>query len=74
MYVDKSTRTKNGNSYTRTLLRRSIWKDGKCTKETVANISDCTEEEIAVIKTALKKRKLCWLWPMSMSWSICARG
>ncbi len=57
MYVDKSTRTKNGNSYTRTLLRRSIWKDGKCTKETVANISDCTEEEIAVIKTALKKKE-----------------
>ena len=57
MYVDESTKTENGRSYTRSLLRRSIWKDGKCTKETVANISDCTEEEIAVIRVALRKKE-----------------
>lgn len=57
MYVDSSTTKKNGNSYTRHLLRTSFRENGKVKHKTIANISDCSEEEIAAIKLALKHKK-----------------
>jgi len=57
MYVDTSTLKRNGKSYTRYLLRTSFRENGKVKHSTVANISNCTRDEIKAIKLALKHKK-----------------
>ena len=52
MYVDTSTR----KGHTRYLLRESFREEGKVRHRTIANISSCSEEEIAAIKLALKHK------------------
>ena len=50
MYVD----TSHSKTYTRYLLRDSFRENGKVKHRTIANLSSCSEEEIAAIKLALK--------------------
>jgi hypothetical protein len=50
MYVDIS---KSGR-YRRVLLRESYREDGKVKKRTVANISNCSDESVAVLQFALR--------------------
>lgn len=57
MYVDSGRRKGKGKTYTRHLLRRSYREDGKVKKQTVANISDCSEQEVEVIRAALRNEK-----------------
>lgn len=57
MYIDTSSYTKKGKSYTRTLLRESYRQDGKVKKRTIASLCNCSDEEIAAIKIALKNKK-----------------
>ena len=52
MYVDSS---KSGK-YSRHLIRETFRKDGKIKHRTIANISDCSTEEIMAIKLALKHK------------------
>ncbi len=54
MYVDVS---KSQGKYTRYLLRESYRDKGKVKHRTVANISQCSEEEIEAIRLALKHKK-----------------
>ena len=54
MYLDTSTATINGKSYCRYLLRESYRENGKVKHRTIANISECSSEEIAAIKLALQ--------------------
>lgn len=54
MYVDVS---KSQGKYTRYLLRESYREKGKVKHRTVANISQCSEEEIEAIRLALKHKK-----------------
>ena len=50
MYVDIS---KSGR-YRRVLLRESYREDGKVKKRTVANISNCSDESVALLQFALR--------------------
>ena len=52
MYVDTSHRKTN----TRYLLRDSFREDGKVRHRTIANLSSCSQAEIAAIKLALKHK------------------
>ncbi len=52
MYVDSS---KSGK-YSRHLIRESFREDGKVKHRTIANISDCSVQEINAIKLALKHK------------------
>ena len=52
MYVDSCTTGK----YARHLLRESYRKDGLVKKRTIANLSNCSEEEIEAINLALKHK------------------
>ena len=54
MYVDTSYSKQWGKTYCRHLLRESYREKGKVKHRTLANLSHCTEEEIAAIKLALK--------------------
>jgi transposase len=54
MYIDSSSYTQGGKTYTRHLLRESYREGGKVKNRTHANLSHCSEEEIAAIKLALK--------------------
>jgi len=54
MYVDTWT-SKNGK-YTRHLLRQSFREGRKIKHRTIANISHCSDEEIAAIRLALKHK------------------
>jgi hypothetical protein len=56
MYVDSSTVTANGKTYTRHLLRESYREDGKVKHRTVANISKASREEIDAIRLALRHK------------------
>ncbi len=56
MYVDVAYKAQGGKKHKRTLLRESYREDGKVKKKTIANISDCKEEEIEAIKLALKHK------------------
>ena len=56
MYVDSSTVTKGGKSYTRHLLRTSYRDNGKVRHRTVANLRDCSAAEIEAIRLALKHK------------------
>lgn len=56
MYVDVSTLTRNGTSYTRYLLRESYREGGKVKHRTLANLSSCAQEEIEAIRLALRHK------------------
>ena len=56
MYLDSSKITKKGKSYNRHLLRTSFRQDGKVKHRTIANLSQCSDEEIRAIKLALKNK------------------
>ena len=56
MYVDTAYSIQGGKSYRRYLLRESFREDGKVKHRTLANLSHCSEEEIAALKLALKHK------------------
>ena len=56
MYLDISSLHKNGRTYKRVLLRESYREQGKVKKRTIANLSACSEQEIAAIKLALRHK------------------
>jgi len=56
MYVDSSSSTTHGKTYWRHLLRRSFRQAGKVQHETIANLSDCSSEEIEAIRLALRHK------------------
>lgn len=56
MFIDASTYNRDGKTYRRVLLRNSYRVEGKVRHDTIANLTSCTEEEIAAIKLALKHK------------------
>ena len=56
MYLDQSKIVIKEKTYTRVLLRHSYRQDGRILKKTIANLSNCTEEEIRAIKFALENK------------------
>lgn len=56
MYLDTAKSKYNDKTYTRALLRTTYRdkKDGKIKHKTIANLGECTDEEIAAIKLALQ--------------------
>ena len=56
MYVDSAYSTQSGKTYRRHLLRESFREGGKVKHRTVANLSHCSEVEIAAIKLALRHK------------------
>jgi hypothetical protein len=56
MYVDTSTLRRQGKTYTRHLLRESYREAGKVQHRTVANLSQCSEQEIEAIKLAFRHK------------------
>lgn len=56
MYIDKSISRQHGKVYTRYLLRENYRENGKVKHKTIANLSCCSESEIAAIKLALKHK------------------
>lgn len=57
MYLDTSNITIKGKTYTRCLLRESYREGKKVKHRTIANLSGCTDDEIAAIKLALDHKK-----------------
>jgi transposase len=57
VYIDTSYTTRGGKTYARYLLRDSYRQDSKVKHRTIANLSACSEEEIAAIKLAMKHKK-----------------
>ncbi len=57
MYVDESTVRQNEKTYTRYLLRESYREGKKVRHRTIANLSQCSPEEIAAIRLALRHKK-----------------
>lgn len=56
MYVD-TTKTRRGDKvYIRHLLRHSYREGGKVKHKTIANLSNCSNEEITALKLALKNK------------------
>jgi transposase len=53
MYIDTAFSTQGGKTYRRYLLRESYREGGKVKHRTIANLSQCSEAEIAAIKLAL---------------------
>ncbi|MCP4367132.1 MAG: IS1634 family transposase [Deltaproteobacteria bacterium] len=65
MYVDTAKSIQGGKTYVRHLLRESFRENGKVKHRTIANLSNCSKEEIEAIKLALKhKNKLSTLVPV----------
>jgi len=56
MYIDTGCSKQRGKSYVRHLLRDSYREDGKVKHHTLANLSHCSEEEIAALRLALKHK------------------
>lgn len=68
MYLDSST---SKGKYTRHLLRESYREGGKVKHRTIANLSQCSEEEIESIRLALKhKNNLVGLTSVSKDISL----
>lgn len=68
MYLDSST---SKGKYTRHLLRESYREGGKVKHRTIANLSQCSEEEIESIRPALKhKNNLVGLTSVSKDISL----
>lgn len=57
MHLDSSTTKKGDKSYTRHLLRETFREGKKVKHRTIANLSHCSEEEIAAIRLALHHKK-----------------
>jgi len=57
MYVDTSRITRGGKTYTRHLLRESYRAHGKVLHRTIANVSHCSEAEIAALRLALRHKE-----------------
>jgi transposase len=56
MFLDDQKYTQNGKTYRRVLLRNSYRVEGKVHHTTIANLSQCSDEEIKAIKLALKQK------------------
>lgn len=56
MYVDSCTTRRGNKFYTRHLLRESYRENGKVKHRTVANLSHCSDDEIAAFKFALSHK------------------
>ena len=56
MHVDSSSLTVKGKTYERHLLRQSYREAGKVKHRTIANISQCSPEEIEAIRLALRHK------------------
>src|SRR5437764_1201012 len=57
MYIDTSHITRGGKTYTRHLLRESYRAHGKVLHRTIANVSHCSEAEIAAMRLALRHKE-----------------
>jgi Transposase DDE domain len=57
MHVDTSHITRGGKTYTRHLLRESYRAHGKVLHRTIANVSQCSEAEIAALRLALRHKE-----------------
>src|SRR5438128_9245162 len=57
MYIDTSHITRGGKTNTRHLLRESYRANGKVLHRTIANVSHCSEAEIAAIRLALRHKE-----------------
>jgi hypothetical protein len=57
MYIDTSHITRGGKTYTRHLLRESYRANGKVLHRTIANVSHCSEAEIAALRLALRHKE-----------------
>jgi hypothetical protein len=57
MYLDRSKATLRGKTYHRVLLRQSYRLKGKVKHRTIANLSACSEEELAAVELALRHKK-----------------
>jgi hypothetical protein len=57
MYIDTSHITRGGKTYTRHLLRESYRANGKVLHRTIANVSHCSEAEIAAMRLALRHKE-----------------
>ena len=56
MYLDSSSVTVNGKTYTRHLLRDNYRENGKVKHKTIANISKASPDEIEAIRLALQHK------------------
>ncbi|MBK6998785.1 MAG: hypothetical protein IPH35_02020 [Rhodoferax sp.] len=56
MYIDASTVRNGEKSYTRYLLRESFRDGGKVKHRTIANLSKCSEQDIAAMRLAFKHK------------------
>jgi len=56
MHIDSASSLQRGKTYTRHLLRESYREGRKVKKRTLANLSHCSDEEIAAMKLALKHK------------------
>ena len=56
MFIDDSTYRRNGKTYRRVLLRNAYRSHGKVRHDTLANLSQCSDEEIEALKLALKHK------------------
>lgn len=56
MHVDDCKYKRGNKTYRRVLLRHSFRDGGKTKQKNIANISDCSDEEIEAIKYALKHK------------------
>ena len=56
MFIDDQKYTRDGKTYRRTLLRNSYRVNGKIRHDTIANLSQSTDEEIEAIRLALKHK------------------
>lgn len=66
MYIDTAKSKRGDKTYTRHLLRTSYREAGKVKHKTIANLGQCSQEEIAAMKLALKhKQDLSKLGPLS---------
>ena len=58
MYITEiNCKKPSGKVFKTVLLRKSYREDGKVKNQTIANLSDCTEEEIGLFKMVLNSKK-----------------
>ena len=57
MFIDDSTYSSKGKTYRRVLLRNSYRVDGVVKHDTIANLSNCSSEDVAHLKKSLKLAK-----------------
>lgn len=56
MYIDDQKYKANNKLYRRILLRNSYRKNGKVCHDTIANLSNCSDQEVSAIKFALENK------------------